>query len=904
MNTPPPRASSEMSWFRDQSPATSKTPSTPRQGSRSSDSGVSTLVNPTSSLLQGLIKEQRASRGARGTLTEVSDEDGLRTPEPLQEDTPSERQRKINGALSAGLKQPREMGVREMDQYVSKINKLNFDLKLEIFHRTQQMAALEQKLARMQELENELKRMHELEDELDELRNVEDDNQRLRESNEELREELDKRDQAITEAVELICQLEQKVEELEETGDISRNSTPRPHSSDGPRGSELLVPEKTPPAPIAFDIPERKSSRRGTSMNNSRQVSLESRHLKRAPSFLREENRNTATLRSLYAPSHKQSHSPSSVVTKTESVPSVHDGAESPRLSVLSECSDLNPFDSPTRQKGFDQLQIPIRSKPVSISTTDSFLPDLEEYQGPRIRVDQWISPRPDPFEINMQKRRNRASLDVLKQPYQLNYEDGAVFNRESKNSSLDQKSRAKTTVYGGSRLPPTPDTMSTAHAGTTNRSNGSSDKGTSGQNSLNQGHQLARPRSADELTLRRDSGNSELADSLDLSCGPSMDHDRDDDVPTLFPFGLELPKAAELLGPAEPLTSKRSRIFKEDGMESIYPSNEEGHSPSVRPTIPISQTPEPTYSSPPLTPQDWIDAAKLSPRPRISMKRRAAPVDEDSPNVPQAGTHHHHGLAGSRAPSQTAFLSRRFSIGSGLEEPELHLDQTLPNPPRAVAQEQEPKKRRSLRPTFFGRSHNARRLQPSPIAEPVVVPDDSAPSPIIRKTRQATIGKRDGPVAGHGNVCALPMPTYAEGNTRDITPQSLSQSFTESHISSYGSLGRPTSSHGAEHKRRGSLGIFGWMKQSGTKRSEPSSPVASNPFLGEGVVRERERERASSRLAYESPAPDVDPPVSCSRGAALDADVIAANAKYQSRIGEEESARRPRYMDRRARRA
>lgn len=38
------------------------------------------------------------------------------TQSQSQEDAGSERQRKINSALSAGLKQPREMGFREMDQ--------------------------------------------------------------------------------------------------------------------------------------------------------------------------------------------------------------------------------------------------------------------------------------------------------------------------------------------------------------------------------------------------------------------------------------------------------------------------------------------------------------------------------------------------------------------------------------------------------------------------------------------------------------------------------------------------------------------------------------------------------------------------------------------------------------------
>lgn len=87
--------------------------------SESSDTPASPMVNPTSALLQGLIKEQRASRGSsRRAVSEVADDIATATPPSTQsqEDSQSEKQRKVNSALSAGLRQPREMGFREMDQ--------------------------------------------------------------------------------------------------------------------------------------------------------------------------------------------------------------------------------------------------------------------------------------------------------------------------------------------------------------------------------------------------------------------------------------------------------------------------------------------------------------------------------------------------------------------------------------------------------------------------------------------------------------------------------------------------------------------------------------------------------------------------------------------------------------------
>lgn len=83
------------------------------------ENGTPTLVNPASALLQDLLHEQRAHRGSRGPASvNWEDDNGPRTPKgaEVQDDSASERARKISDALSAGLRQPREMGMREMDQ--------------------------------------------------------------------------------------------------------------------------------------------------------------------------------------------------------------------------------------------------------------------------------------------------------------------------------------------------------------------------------------------------------------------------------------------------------------------------------------------------------------------------------------------------------------------------------------------------------------------------------------------------------------------------------------------------------------------------------------------------------------------------------------------------------------------
>lgn len=85
------------------------------------ENGTPTLVNPSSTLLQDLLKEQRAHRGSRGPASEDWNDNGPSTPERarVQEDnasTASEKARKVNDVFSAGLRKPKEMGMREMDQ--------------------------------------------------------------------------------------------------------------------------------------------------------------------------------------------------------------------------------------------------------------------------------------------------------------------------------------------------------------------------------------------------------------------------------------------------------------------------------------------------------------------------------------------------------------------------------------------------------------------------------------------------------------------------------------------------------------------------------------------------------------------------------------------------------------------
>ncbi|KAF5860904.1 hypothetical protein ETB97_000941 [Aspergillus alliaceus] len=905
----PSQTSSDMSWPYDPSVMTgSPKPSSQSTRSRTPEPGTTSLVNPSSSLLQDLLKEQRATRGSRGTASEDMDDNAPPTPRTprtpgrsrsnsqtqSQEEPGSERQRKINNALAAGLKQPREMGMREMDQYISKINKQNFDLKLEIFHRAQQMMALEKKLERMLEMEEELQRMRGLEDELQELRDAEEDNQRLRESNEQLRQEIDKRDQAVTEAVELICQLEARVEELEATGDASRPSTARPSTRDGP-GPDIA----TPKTPTPVDIPERTSSRRGTILTDQyRRRSSGTRHLKRAPSFLHDENQNAAVLRSVYSPADEQSRSEMSILTNSESLHSMNGTAEpdSPRLSALSECSELHMDDITGSYNGFDEIEIPMRKRESTAQS--SVLSSLtgKDWERDQLGFSSWNQAQPDTASEETPRKKNRPALDVFRDTDKPSFESVSYADSSAQKTQVDS-------VFGSSRLPPTPDTMSTAHAFGTNRSNGSSADKSQLDHIVALKRGLRRPRSADELTTRRSSGNSRQTDGTDTNISevmhPPLSTDEGDEAPAIFPLNCVSSRTSYLQHHGVVRNSNfgyygSGALFNEDDLESVLSKIDDNYYSTSRRADaeePLEDTPS---SSPPLTPQDWVEAAKSD-----NHHGKSRPLPPATGPVPVKSR-----LASARAPSQSSFLGRRHSVDSTVQDiPAIPtLDLNALEPVRQPEPDPEPRRRLSFRPRFFGRSTANRRLQPSPIPDGADE-HDGAPSPVIPKARQmesskpASINQNDNLYNSHDNGRPS-APTYADSKGDDIH-KTLPHSFTDSNMLSHSTASRPPSSHGKGHKRRSSLGIFGWMKGAGgfgssNKKSELDSTMS---IQSNGSA----KDRSTSRLVYEIPV--VNPEISEAHLASMNIAVedFASSTKRISWTTEDE-AWRPRYIDRRRR--
>ncbi|KAL9095755.1 MAG: hypothetical protein Q9165_002187 [Trypethelium subeluteriae] len=94
------------------------------------------------------------------------------------------------------------LGVREMERHMDRLSKENFSLKLEVHHRDEALAKLRIKVQRMAE-------------QVERVTTLETTNKELFEVNEELCKELEKRDGALKEAIEMINSLEDQNYQLQ-----------------------------------------------------------------------------------------------------------------------------------------------------------------------------------------------------------------------------------------------------------------------------------------------------------------------------------------------------------------------------------------------------------------------------------------------------------------------------------------------------------------------------------------------------------------------------------------------------------------------------------------------------------------------------------------------------------------
>lgn len=204
---------------------------------------------------------------------------------------------------------------------MSTLHKQNFDLKLELFHRRQRQTVLEQKIEMLEEVRADVE-----------------------ETNGKLVEELEKRDKAVGEAVQMIVSLEARIElllrEREMTRQVEANETLLSQLDN----STFTSIDKHGATPTPQDDP----------ITNSQHS------LHRMPSFVSERTDNTENLRSVYLDPK------SSYLSLGRMDPrAANNGFISPSMSVLSESSFVSIYG----QKSLNNSPSPPEVQPSSIQS-------------------------------------------------------------------------------------------------------------------------------------------------------------------------------------------------------------------------------------------------------------------------------------------------------------------------------------------------------------------------------------------------------------------------------------------------------------------------------------------------------------------------------------------------------
>ncbi|KAL9101696.1 MAG: hypothetical protein Q9163_003082 [Psora crenata] len=469
--------------------------------------------NPTSALLQDMIKEKRAETqrvnraheaGGRALHRGRPDTDGRDVQSsPLTTASargrPGGPTRRSSGMAAKAPPAPKDMCLREMQEHLSKINKQNFDLKLEIFHRRQRNEVLEAKVEKLEVLEVE--------------------NEDLRVANDDLVLRVQKRDSeismreaAIEEAVGMICQLEARIEELEQDlrNDSRRIETPDPSQ----QPQEFQQSQNTASTKLPLPQIDHGSDDDGHLLPYLRQetpanVGTLTRALSKSPlqrpSFLRDNKSSTSALRNLYSsgnPSFASFPRPSSVFSDEDYDEDMdRQMLNSPRLSILSESGFSSIYGHlhekmaiPQREAGtsttsssskgnnrsaqriaqcearisnwveesqqLERPTTPVRRSPKtpgndhfsSISEVLEEVPDTNRAKG-----SLGLSPRSPTSTVDSGHKRQVKRFQGERSPTK---------SLRKSARAHDQLSSKAGSVLGRSHLPPTPDTMSTATIG------------------------------------------------------------------------------------------------------------------------------------------------------------------------------------------------------------------------------------------------------------------------------------------------------------------------------------------------------------------------------------------------------------------------------------------------------
>lgn len=404
--------------------------------------------NPTSHLLNDRLRacraeSKRARRSDIGPRRPAADDDiFLQEAEATIHNAPrfdnasvaSERQLQRSTTLDlAGTSNstPKLRGIREMDDQVQKLTKDAFDLKMEVFHRRQREERLQEQV---KELTKHMARVQKLEEEHAELLHI----------NDKLVKELEKRDSAVKEAVEIICDLEAKNEQLQE--DLGQVKAMAESSRHGPRavGTPRVIP---PSSPAQFTSPSRPSvaTVSPSSVNTASS---------RVPAFLNEKKQSTRALRSAYLEPSRNLKSVKSYISLVsesgsrydEEANQDHDILNSPRLSVLSESSFPSIYG---------------RDDTKGVLYTSEQVNDvqygLEDFRQRSIkRVNQWVDEdRMMSLPLRSLSQQSINRLDDMERRQ-------TKSSRANRRKTIAPHQSIDAALYGPTALPPSPDSVGT----------------------------------------------------------------------------------------------------------------------------------------------------------------------------------------------------------------------------------------------------------------------------------------------------------------------------------------------------------------------------------------------------------------------------------------------------------
>lgn len=324
------------------------------------------------------------------------------------------------GTQNSGERRRRTLGLRDMDEQLDRLHKQNFALKLELDHRRELTQKLQQQMESMQ-------------DQVERALVVEDEHKELLRINSQLVQELEKRDKAVEEAMDIICDLEEQVGELHEHGSNTRPSTA--HADSGYAGTETLDPDlRSSPqrAAVASKTPVVNApppSNQASAASDKLQGLLNtqtSAKPKRQPSVLSSRKPSTHALRSVYLESSRSLHPVQSFQSLLErqyhkAEEDSEDLPNSPRLSVLSESSFPSIY-SAKKNLSPDQYEWEAANEDASMGSRAHMRQDSIK------RVSQWMSARDaveaTPSKSNrisspLQDESDRHSTSSTQGPYQ-----------------------------------------------------------------------------------------------------------------------------------------------------------------------------------------------------------------------------------------------------------------------------------------------------------------------------------------------------------------------------------------------------------------------------------------------------------------------------------------------------